>query len=59
MASKIKNPCIGKCVIKRGVCNSCKRTRSEVGGWNRLSGDDKQAILDRIESSFPIMTTDD
>lgn len=48
---KPKSPCVKHCKIDKvsGFCVGCKRTRSEISGWKRLSVVQRQEVLQAIE----------
>ena len=43
----IATPCIKVCVVdgESGLCLGCYRQLSEVAGWQRLSDDERAAIM--------------
>ncbi len=47
----VKSPCIGVCSTGIGdsVCRGCKRYCHEIIHWNAYSGDEKRAILERVD----------
>jgi len=52
MMRTVKTPCIGICSTTSfgdRVCRGCKRYNFEVIAWNRYSGEEKAAVLRRIE----------
>jgi polyhydroxyalkanoate synthesis repressor PhaR len=50
MARRVVSPCIGICTLDRksGFCLGCKRTIEEIGRWQLLDDDARQAILDQL-----------
>lgn len=52
MLTRIKTPCIGVCSTGIGdsVCRGCKRFAHEVIGWNAYSDEERDAIMQRIET---------
>jgi predicted Fe-S protein YdhL (DUF1289 family) len=57
----IKTPCIGICSttsVGDAICRGCKRFSFEVIDWNSYTNEEKQAVLDRVESLVqPIVDT--
>lgn len=49
---KVKSPCIGVCSTGIGdsVCRGCKRFMHEIIRWNAYRDDEKQAIVNRLDS---------
>jgi uncharacterized protein len=50
---RIKTPCIGICSttsVGDRICRGCKRFAFEVIDWNSYTDDEKQAVMDRVES---------
>lgn len=50
---RIKTPCIGICSttsVGDRICRGCKRFAFEVIDWNGYTDEEKQAVLDRVES---------
>lgn len=43
----IVTPCIKVCIVdgESGLCLGCQRTLPEIGGWSRLSDDERTAIM--------------
>jgi hypothetical protein len=50
--ANIDSPCIGICSTTYGdaVCRGCKRHYDEVISWNALNDNEKQSVLERIDS---------
>ena len=47
----VASPCTGVCTLNLfGVCKGCKRTREEITAWTRLSNNEKQQVIDRIQN---------
>jgi predicted Fe-S protein YdhL (DUF1289 family) len=43
------SPCINVCRMEGDICIGCLRTLNEIAGWSRMSGDEKQSVLARVE----------
>ena len=50
MARRVVSPCIGICTMDRksGFCLGCQRTIEEIGRWQLLDDEARQAILDKL-----------
>ena len=44
------SPCIGICVIdqKTSLCLGCKRTIAEIGRWQMMDDESRQAVIDQL-----------
>jgi predicted Fe-S protein YdhL (DUF1289 family) len=44
----IISPCVRLCTLdpEIGICVGCGRSLDEIGGWMRLSDDERRAIMD-------------
>jgi len=44
---EIESPCIKLCVIhpEERICAGCYRTIEEIGGWSRMSPEDRQRVM--------------
>ena len=49
---EIESPCIKICLIhpEARICTGCHRTIDEIGGWTRLSPEDRRRIMDELPS---------
>jgi predicted Fe-S protein YdhL (DUF1289 family) len=47
---EIESPCIKVCLIhpEARICAGCFRTIDEIGGWTRLSPEDRRRIMDEL-----------
>lgn len=45
--AKIETPCVQICEIDEtsGLCRGCGRSRREIGGWSRMSSEERRAIM--------------
>ena len=48
----VKSPCIRECIFdnEHEVCTGCLRTLKELRAWRTMTDEEKQAVLDRIQS---------
>jgi uncharacterized protein len=42
-------PCIRKCSAKGGVCTGCGRTLDEIARWARMTPEEREAVMRRLE----------
>lgn len=48
---EVPSPCQNICILDTEmVCIGCGRTAEEVSRWTAMSNEEKQAVLDRLES---------
>ena len=46
---KIASPCIDHCELNvHGVCEGCLRSVDEITIWSKMTEEEKQLVLDRI-----------
>ena len=47
---EIESPCVKVCVIhpEERICAGCYRTIEEIGGWSRMSPEDRRRIMDEL-----------
>jgi predicted Fe-S protein YdhL (DUF1289 family) len=45
--AEIESPCVKICVVhpEAKICIGCYRTISEIGGWSRMSADERRQIM--------------
>jgi predicted Fe-S protein YdhL (DUF1289 family) len=45
--NEIESPCVKVCVVhpEARLCVGCLRSIEEIGGWGRMSADQRQAIM--------------
>lgn len=43
----IATPCVQVCIVEgaTGLCLGCRRTLQEIGGWSRLTDEERAAIM--------------
>ncbi|MGR3511615.1 MAG: DUF1289 domain-containing protein [Paracoccaceae bacterium] len=44
---EIESPCVKICVLhpEADICIGCYRTRHEIGGWSRMTQDERREIM--------------
>lgn len=49
---EIESPCVQICVIhpETRLCAGCARSIDEIGGWSRMSADERRAIMAELPS---------
>lgn len=47
---EIESPCIKLCAIhpEARICAGCYRTIDEIGGWSRMSPDDRRRVMEEL-----------
>ncbi|MCT8160219.1 DUF1289 domain-containing protein [Pseudoruegeria sp. SHC-113] len=52
---EIESPCIRICVVhpQERICTGCLRTLDEIGGWSKMSSDERAAIMAELPSRAP------
>ena len=47
---EIESPCIKICVVhpEARICVGCHRTIEEIGGWSRMSREDRRAVMESL-----------
>ena len=48
--AEIESPCIKICVIhpETRLCTGCARSIDEIGGWSRMTPDERQAVMEDL-----------
>ncbi|WP_082029442.1 DUF1289 domain-containing protein [Tateyamaria sp. ANG-S1] len=48
--NEIESPCVQICVIhpETRLCTGCARSIDEIGGWSRMSPEERRAIMDEL-----------
>jgi len=44
----VESPCKYICTLEDGVCIGCHRTKEEISKWSKMTDEEKQKVLDRI-----------
>lgn len=45
----MRTPCQGRCCIVGGECPGCGRTLEEVRNWTRMTDEERDEVMDRLE----------
>lgn len=58
MTAPIESPCIKLCRIDPAtrLCVGCLRTLEEIGGWGRLSAEDRRQVMDGLPARSSLLT---
>jgi hypothetical protein len=50
--TEIESPCVQICVIhpETRLCAGCARSIDEIGGWSRMSPEERRAIMDELRN---------
>lgn len=53
--AEIESPCIKICVIhpETRLCTGCARSIDEIGGWSRMTHDERHAIMEDLPNRSP------
>ena len=53
--NEIESPCVQICVIhpETRLCTGCARSIDEIGGWSRMSPEERRAIMDELPKRDP------
>ena len=48
--NEVDSPCVKVCVVHPDarICVGCYRTIEEIGGWNRMSNEDRAALKEEL-----------
>jgi predicted Fe-S protein YdhL (DUF1289 family) len=47
----VESPCINDCAIADGKCVGCGRTEAEIFGWQTMTEQEQQQVVDRVDDS--------
>lgn len=49
---EVESPCVKVCVVHPDarICVGCFRTTQEIAGWNRMTNDERAALLEELPS---------
>lgn len=55
----ILSPCKKVCAVdgQTGLCLGCGRTLKEIGGWTRLSEEERRAVMDKLDQRMKKLET--
>lgn len=45
------SPCRGICKLSQGICEGCGRTQDEIARWSRMTGEERDEIMKRLEDA--------
>lgn len=48
----VESPCIRICEMDQttGLCRGCKRTLEEIGGWRKMTDDERRAVMADLDN---------
>lgn len=48
--AEIESPCVKVCVVHpvERICTGCLRSIEEIGGWSRMTPEQRRAIMDEL-----------
>lgn len=52
---EVESPCVKICVVHpvERICVGCLRTIDEIGGWGRMSPEERRAVMAELPSRAP------
>lgn len=52
---EVESPCVKICVVHQveRICVGCLRTIDEIGGWGRMSPEERRAVMAELPSRAP------
>ena len=52
---EIESPCVKVCVVHpvERICVGCLRTIDEIGGWGRMSPEERRAVMESLPERAP------
>ncbi len=56
--AEIESPCVKICVVhpEAKLCIGCYRTIAEIGGWSRMSADERRLLMAELPARAKTMT---
>jgi predicted Fe-S protein YdhL (DUF1289 family) len=56
--AEIESPCVKICVVhpEAKICIGCYRTIAEIGGWSRMSADERRLLMAELPARAKAMT---
>lgn len=56
--AEIESPCVKICVVhpEAKICIGCYRTIAEIGGWSRMSADERRLLMAELPARTKTMT---
>ena len=54
---EVESPCIKICVVhpEARICTGCLRTIEEIGGWGRMSSDQRREVMADLPSRASLL----
>jgi predicted Fe-S protein YdhL (DUF1289 family) len=54
---EVESPCVKLCIIHEdsGFCMGCYRTRHEIAGWSRMSGEERRERMLILPDRAPLV----
>ena len=46
----IKSPCVKVCTLESGICIACGRTQTEIREWVIMTEEQREEIMERLET---------
>jgi predicted Fe-S protein YdhL (DUF1289 family) len=55
--AEIESPCVKICVVhpEAKICIGCYRTIAEIGGWSRMSADERRLLMAELPARAKTM----
>jgi predicted Fe-S protein YdhL (DUF1289 family) len=55
---EVESPCVKICVVHPAtrLCTGCYRSIEEIGGWGRLTPDERRAVMAELPSRAGLLT---
>lgn len=55
---EIESPCVKICVVhpEVGLCVGCLRSVAEIGGWSRMTPDERRRIMAELPGRKPLLS---
>lgn len=56
--NEIESPCVKICVVhpQARLCTGCLRSIEEIGGWSRMSADERRAVMAELPNRAAAFT---
>ena len=56
--NEIESPCVKVCVVhpEARICVGCLRSIEEIGGWGRMSAEQRSAIMEQLPARQGLLT---
>ena len=55
--AEVESPCIKVCVVHPAarICTGCLRTLKEIGGWSRMTAEERRAVIEALPERKPLL----